>query len=91
MVRDEDGVPVKEWYAIASYLKEMGGEMDTSYAEPDGRKVVYSSLNPVKLLRNANIFTYIVLVLIIGIITAVVFIVRAVVRKIKRKKAAKAA
>ena len=91
MVGDEDGVPVKEWYAIASYLKEMGGEMDTSYAEPDGRKVVYSSLNPVKLLRNANIFTYIVLVLIIGIITAVVFIVRAVVRKIKRKKAAKAA
>jgi 2',3'-cyclic-nucleotide 2'-phosphodiesterase (5'-nucleotidase family) len=91
VVKDENGNPLKEWYAIADYLDSMEEDLDSRYAEPDGRKVVYKSLNPVKLLRNANIFTYIVLVLIIGIITAIVFITRAVVRKIKRKKAAKAA
>ena len=90
VVKTESGANLKEWYAIADYLDSMEGDLDSRYAQPDGRKVVYKSLNPVKLLRNANIFTYIVLVLIIGIITAVVFIVRAVVRKIKRKKAAKA-
>ena len=91
VVKTENGANLKEWYAIADYLDSMEGDLDSRYAQPDGRKVVYKSLNPVKLLRNANIFTYIVLVLIIGIITAVVFIVRAVVRKVKRKKAAKAA
>lgn len=90
VVKDENGNPLKEWYAIADYLDSMEGELDSRYARPDGRKVVYKSLNPVKLLRNANIFTYIVLVLIVGIITAVVFIVRTVVRRVKRKKAAKA-
>ena len=57
VIKDEDGNPLKEWAAIASYLETMGGEMDARYAEPDGRKVVYASLSPVKLLKNANIFT----------------------------------
>ena len=91
VVKDENGNPLKEWYAIADYLDSMEGDLDSRYAQPDGRKVVYKSLSPVKLLRGANIFTYIVLVLILGLITAIVFITRAVVRKIKRKKAAKAA
>ena len=91
VVKTESGANLKEWYAIADYLDSMEGELDSRYARPDGRKVVYKSLNPVKLLRNANIFTYIVLVLIVGIITAIVFITRAVVRKVKRKKAARAA
>lgn len=88
VVKDENGSPLKEWYAIADYLNSMGGELDSRYAEIDGRKVVYSSLNPIKLLRNANIFTYIVLVLILAILTALVFAVRAIVRKCRRKKTA---
>ncbi len=91
VVKDENGNPLKEWYAIADYLDSMEGDLDSRYAQPDGRKVVYKSLNPVKLLRGANIFTYIVLVLILGLITAIVFITRAVVRKIRRKKVAKTA
>lgn len=90
VVKTESGANLKEWYAIADYLDSMEGDLDSRYAEPDGRKVVYKSLNPVKLLRNANLFTYIVLILIAGLITAIIFITRAVVRKIKRKKAAKA-
>ena len=90
VVKDENGNPLKEWYAIADYLDDMGDTLDSHYAKPDGRKVVYKSLNPVKLLRNANIFTYIVLALILGIITGVVFITRAIVRRSRRKRTAKA-
>ncbi len=91
VVKDENGNPLKEWFAIADYLDSMEGELDSHYAEPDGRKVVYKSLNPVKLLRNANIFTYIALALILILIAVIALIVRAIVRKRKRKKAAKAA
>ncbi|MBQ8834849.1 MAG: bifunctional metallophosphatase/5'-nucleotidase [Oscillospiraceae bacterium] len=86
VVRDENGTAVKEWYAIASYLNEMGDEMDPKYAETDGRKVVYSSLNPVKLLRNANKFTYILLAVLLVLVLLIVLIVRAVVRRIRRKR-----
>ena len=86
VVKDKDGNPVKEWYAIASYLKAMGGEMDQKYAETDGRKVVYSSLNPVKLLRNANIFTYVVLILIVAVIVVITLVTVKIVKKIKRNK-----
>ena len=86
VVKDKDGNPVKEWYAIASYLKAMGGEMDQKYAETDGRKVVYSSLNPVKLLRNANIFTYVVLILIVAVIAVITLVTVKIVKKIKRNK-----
>ncbi len=86
VIRDESGTAVKEWYAIASYLKEMGGEMDEKYAETDGRKVVYSSLNPVNLLKNANKFTYILLAVIIVLILIVVLIVRGIVKSIKKHK-----
>ncbi len=86
VVKDKNGNPVKEWYAIASYLKDMGGEIDEKYAEVDGRKVVYSSINPVNLLRNANKFTYIILAVIVVLVAVVVLVVRAIVRKVKKKK-----
>jgi hypothetical protein len=89
VVRDENGVPVKEWYAIASYLDRMGDEMDPHYAEPDGRKVLYSSWNPVKLLKNPNKFTWIALaalVLVVLIVVGIVKLVRRIVRKIRHKR-----
>ena len=85
VVRDANGTPVKEWYAIAAYLEQMGGEIDEQYSRPDGRKVVYSSLNPVDLLRNANKFTVILLtavLLLVGVILAVCRLVR---RRKRRK------
>ena len=85
VVRDEKGIPVKEWYAIASYLQEMGDTMDEQYAQTDGRKVVYASLNPVKLLRNANKFTVILLGILAVLVLTVVLISRAVIRRRKRK------
>ena len=86
VVRDENGTPVKEWYAIASYLDEMGGEMDPKYGQTDGRKVVYSSWNPVKLLKNANRFTWVLLAVLAVLILLLILIVRGVIRRIRRKK-----
>ena len=82
VVKDENGNPLKEWYAIADYLDSMGGEIDVKYASTDGRKVVYSSLNPIKLVRNANIFTYIVIALILVVLA----VIALVAKKIKKKK-----
>ncbi|MBQ7045701.1 MAG: bifunctional metallophosphatase/5'-nucleotidase [Clostridia bacterium] len=89
VVRDKNGTPLKEWYAISDYLKNMGDSIDSKYAAPDNRKVVYSSLSPADLVRNANKFTFIVMALIVIIIAVIVVITLAVVRKIKKKKAAK--
>ena len=87
VVRDEAGVPLKEWYAIASYLDQMEADvMDPHYADVDGRKIVYSSWNPVKLLHNANKFTYILLVVLLVLLAVIVLIVRGVNRLVKRLK-----
>ena len=84
VVRDDKGVPLKEWYAIASYLDAMGENMDPQYAQTDGRKVVYSSLNPVDLLRNANKFTYIAIAVLLLLVVTVVWILRFILRKIRK-------
>lgn len=89
VIKDENGVPLKEWYAITSYLQEMGGTMDSRYADVDGRKVVYSSLNPVKLLGNANKFTYILLGVIALLVLVVTAIVRFIVKRRRKNKALK--
>ena len=85
VIKDQQGKPVKEWYAIASYLQEMGGETDPRYREPDGRKIVYSSLNPLKLLRQANKFTYILLLVLAVLLILILLIVRRILRKHRRK------
>lgn len=89
VVHDKDGNPVKEWYAIASYLQAMGGEMDEYYAQTDGRKIVYSSLNPIDLLRNANVFTFVVIAVIVLLIAVISLITVLTVKKIKKKSVVK--
>ena len=86
VIRDETGRPLKEWYAIASYIQKMGEELDPQYSAPDGRKVVYSSLNPLKLLRNANKFTYIILAVLAILVFVVVLIVFAIRKKHRNKR-----
>ncbi len=88
VIKDENGTPLKEWFAISDYLMSMNGEMDSRYSSTDGRKVVYKSLNPIDLVKNANIFTYIVIGVILLLIAVIALVTRSVVRKIKRKKRA---
>ena len=79
VIRNEEGTPVKEWYAIATYLQDMGEFISGQYAGPDGRKIVYSSLNPVMLLRNANKFTWFAMgtiLLLILLAAGAVYLVR---------------
>ena len=67
-----------------AYLEQMGGEMDSRYAAPDGRKTVYASLNPVELLKSPNQFTIIALVVILVVLAVLVLVVRLVVRRVRR-------
>lgn len=86
IIHDGEGNEVKEWYAIASYIQSMGGEMDGAYADTDGRKVVYSSLNPVEMLKNPNKFTFIAIGVLLILVAVVILIVRAVSRRSRRKR-----
>ena len=85
VVKDENGNPVKEWYAIATYLDGMGGEMDPRYETPDGRKQVYASLSPVSLLRNANIFTYAVLAVAMILLAVILLVVVKIIKQVRKK------
>ena len=85
VIRRQDGTTLKEWYAIASYLQNMGGEMDPQYSQTDGRKIVYSSWNPIKLLSNANVFTWVLLLALLVVILLLAGIV-CFVRRISGKK-----
>ena len=84
IVRDEQGRPLKEWYAIASYLEAMGETMDPRYKQIDGRKLIYSSMNPGDLLRNANKFTYFAVAVILILVTTVVLISSLILRKVRK-------
>ncbi len=81
IIHNADGSEVKEWYAIASYLQQMGGEMDERYSGPDGRKTVYSSWNPVELLKNPNRFTIVPLAALLLLVLIIALVVRAILRR----------
>ena len=86
VIRDKKDRPVKEWYAITVYFLNMYGSMDEQYATPDGRKVVYSSWNPVNLVRNANVFTLVAAGVILVLILIVALIIWAVIKRCKKNK-----
>lgn len=89
ILHDKDGNEIKEWYALASYLQTFEKNEDgisvvpSSYAKPEARKVVYSSMNPYEMLRNANLFTW-ALILVAFLIIAIIALVT--VKIVKRKK-----
>ncbi|MBQ2825546.1 MAG: bifunctional metallophosphatase/5'-nucleotidase [Clostridia bacterium] len=85
VVYDKDA-PLKEWYAITSYLKGMNGEMSGNYETADGRKAVYSSFAPVDMLRNANVFTFAVIGVVLLILAVIILVVTLIVRKNKKRK-----
>ena len=88
IVHDARGNEVKEWYAIASYLQSMGGEVDARYAQPDGRKLVEASWSPVKLLMNPNKFTIAAVALVLAAILLAALLARLIVRRVRRRKRA---
>ena len=89
IIHNPDGTELKEWYALASYLQDMGS-VDQRYAAPEGRKIVDRSWNPIKLLQGANYITIIVLVVLLVLVTAIVLVVRAIRRAVRRRRASQA-
>lgn len=86
---DDQGKEVKEWYAVASYLQSMGGEMTPQYGQTDGRKQVYASWNPVSLLKHAGLPTYVAMlamVLVILLVVLVAWLVRKFILRHSRRK-----
>ena len=83
ILHDSAGNEIKEWYAIARYLQAMDGEMDPAYSQPDGRKVVYSSWNPISLLRSPNWVTLVVLAVALVLLIVLILIIRAVVYRVR--------
>ena len=84
IIHSRDGAEVKEWYALASYLRSMG-TVDTRYAAPEGRKVLAPSWNPISLLKHPNWITLLVLAVVLLVVLAVVLMVRKVLRRRSRK------
>lgn len=82
----ENSAPLKEWYAITAYLKAMNGEMSSYYESADGRKTVYSSLAPTDMLRNANVFTYVAMGVVLLILAVIALVAVLIVRKLKKRK-----
>lgn len=76
IVYDNNGNEVKAWYALADYLASFEKTDGVSvvperYKAAEGRKIVYSSLNPVELLKAANWVTITVVtveIVLVGII-----------------------
>ena len=78
ILRDANGSEIKEWYALAAYLRSFGEEgLPGRYAQPDGRKDVSRSWNPVELLKNANWITVLALLVLTTAVVAAVFLIRA--------------
>lgn len=81
VVQTQNGKPLKEWYAVVSYMQTMESEIPERYLSTDTRSLEYSSLNPVKLLSNANKFTYIAMAVIALVILIIMLVVRISIKK----------
>ena len=85
ILHDDQGNEVKEWYAIATYLQSMGGEMDQKYGQTDGRKLVYASWNPVSLLKHAGLPTLVAILALVIVVVLLVLVVMLVRKFILRR------
>lgn len=82
---------LKAWDAIARYmvsLPDTDGDgisnVPTSYAEPEGRKVVEDSKNIIELVKNPNKYTAMIVAILVIVILLVVLVIRLVLKLIKR-------
>ena len=81
ILRSASGSEIKEWYALAAYLRSFGEEgVPGAYAFGDGRKDVSRSWNPIELLKHPNWITLAAVFLLVVLAAAVVLLVRGLVR-----------
>lgn len=87
ILRDRNGNEIKEWYALAAYLRsfgEKGVPNDYALSGGDGRKQVSHSWSPGQLLGHLNWIGFAALALLALAAAAVVLLVRWAVRSRRR-------
>ena len=87
ILRDKNGNEIKEWYALAAYLQSFGTEgLSEHYAQPDGRKNVSHSWNPIQLLKNPNWITLTALAVLALVVLVVFLVVRSLIRRRRSRR-----
>ena len=87
VVRDAGGGEIKEWYALAAYLQHFGADgLPDRYAQPDGRKDVSRSWNPVELVRSPGWPTLLALAALLLILAGAALLIRRIVRRRRRRR-----
>lgn len=71
IIHTANGSELKEWYALASYLQSLETLPET-YSQPQGRKIMNDSWNPIELLKNPNAVTLTVLGVVIVLIVLMI-------------------
>lgn len=87
----DDNQEVKEWYAIANYLKSFDkvdgvAQIPTYYEEVKDRKVVEHNANILTILKNPNSIILTVYAILFAFVVIIALLIRFIVKRIKRKK-----
>ena len=85
IIHGPGGEEVKEWYALASYLRSMG-TVDGRYAAPEGRKIVSRSWNPIELVRSPGWITLTALAVVLLVLVLAVLLIRRLLRPAGRRR-----
>lgn len=86
VVREAGGGEIKEWYALAAYLQHFGEDgLPDRYAQPDGRKEVSRSWNPVELVRSPGWITLAALAVLLLVVAGAALLGRWIVRRQRRR------
>ena len=81
ILRDASGGEIKEWYALAAYLRSFGEDgIPQQYASADGRKEVSHSWNPIELVKHPNWISLAAWLVLALVLAGVVLLVRGIVR-----------
>jgi len=84
---DSRGNEVKEWYALASYLESFGADgVPQQYAQPDGRKAVSHSWNPIELVKRPNWITLAAVLVLAVVVLLAALAVRQILRAKRRRR-----
>ena len=87
VVRDAGGGEIKEWYALAAYLQHFGADgLPDQYAQPDGRKDVSRSWNPVELVCSPGWPTLLALAALLLVLAGAALLIRRIVRRRRRRR-----
>lgn len=91
IITDHQGREVKEWYAIAQYLRSFDLEngipvIPLSYSETQGRKIVDNSKNLLLLLGKPNKIAIVVYLIFLALVVGLCFLIIQVAKRYIEKR-----